>query len=147
MSILVLFLSLFSPDARNLCVDSWEARENWSARYSNPICSALLPVRDEDPEIDFRLKAIHRRYGIEPLIKAIDYSLWIKVYVLDGDSGIQGTEAVFYELHADHQRADKFFALAPAPVDWGSWLRADIVPGEYKKFRDHVAKYRSSKGK
>lgn len=148
MELILILLSFLAPDPKNLGVDSWEAREAWSARYSNPICSALLPASHEDPEIDFRLKAIHRTHSVEPLVKRQSYSLWIRLYVLDGDSGVQGRDAVFYELHTDGQRATAFFAIAPVSMAWEqSWLRSHVLLGEFEKFQAHILAYRKSKGK
>lgn len=148
MELVVLVLSLFSPDTRPLGHDDWEVREKCSARYDNLLYSLLLPRSDADPEIDYRLKAIHRRHPIEGMVKRQSYSLWVKWYVLEGESGLQKPEDVFFELHDQTmpERATEFFRQAPDPGR-EYYLRQGVCPGEYEKFRERIARYRSSKGK
>ena len=140
------------PDLARLGADDWRVREAESARCDNLPFALLLPARPgENPEVNARVRAIRAKQlgridarAIERRVHAADYSTWLRLYVLDGESRAYTPAEVFHELHGDDRLADLFFALAPADADdhYQLWLRGPVQAGEYERFLLVVAAYK-----
>jgi hypothetical protein len=152
----LLFLLGFGPgpDLARLGADDWRSREAEHARCDNFLFALLLPDRHQDPEINHRLRSIKAknlkwldaRY-IERAVHSRDFSAWVRLYVLEGDSVAYSPAEVFFELHCDDQKADAYFALADPdlPPHLQCWLRGSIAHGEFEQFEAHRRAYRESR--
>lgn len=151
MSLLVLVCLYLTPDPNRLGADDWREREKWSARYDNVISAVLMPAKvSESPEVNTRVAAIlgrNMRYFKpdypERLLRDRNYPEWLRLCVLERDSGVWPMAEVFYEIHMDGEKATAFFELAPANNQ--GWLRRHIVPGELEQFHAHIAEYRKAR--
>lgn len=151
MGLFLLICTYFEPDTSRLGVDDWATREVTSQCYDNVLSALLMPrTPSDDPEIRHRVQRITanniRWLNIsfwEQILRHRDYSAWLRLCVLDGDSRLMNRSEIFAELHADGKLATKFFQLAPSQVEY--FLRGNTQPGEFERFQDHIKTYRKER--
>ena len=121
MGLVILFAAWVDAQVPQLGHDRWEAREAAQARLDSFLPALFLPFRSDDPEIDYRVKALRARnlkwfdpaYH-ERALHCRDFRRWLALCVLEGDSVAFKLDEVFLELHGSHAKARLFMELTTA---------------------------------
>jgi hypothetical protein len=102
MELLYLLAVLIAADVPRLGADDWNEREAAHQRLSNPLSALFLPARDDDPEIDRRLKQLRAQnlrwcnpVWIERQTLAADPAEWAARYFVPDCSRIPLFRLIF----------------------------------------------------
>lgn len=149
MAAFMLAIAIFTPQPDNLGCGQWHERERWTAIYSNEISARILPIRSDDPEIDYRLRQLrtvalgHRcERRIEQLTRRTDINRWLWLYVIESDTVAYTLEEVYNDLHTDYELATRYLEQWPSHVENRGWLFGIFLPEEYDIWRNHVYYHR-----
>lgn len=149
MGLLLCLCAYFEPDHAKLGSDDYQTREYWSQRYENWFSALLLPkVESDDPEVRLRVARIraHTRWldtvYWERVIRHHDWELWLRMYVVHGESRTETLRETYEDLRRDSSRA-KSYMLATTRRDLlPPFLRGRVFPHEFDDWLRHRMIYR-----
>jgi hypothetical protein len=145
MSLFLVLASLAgAPDLNRLGADSFEVREAEERRCACPLLAVQLPARDDDPEIDFRVKRVRRASlrllsaeYVERAAMRGDFGAWVKACLATGRTSLHPRD-LFDAIHADRAKAYAVFAVLPPHDGNTAFLCGAVCPGEYERWLDFL---------